>query len=358
MKNYLDYFIPKYQNAPGPLPEIEERNGIYYINGQVVGETPVSAKDPLLSLWVEGTALGKPLEIIGKGIGNFGGKILNKTSGLVKKFKNIKTPKRSDITDNFLRFADLNPSIKGMKLTDNTIYHLPNDEKLLVKELQSNGVDVYNLTREHLTEALNKRAKLLYETAPDKRHALIFPKQTSGRQVVVYDKPSEPYVGIMKTSVQEGGLEVPEIYQSYSQGTKVGRDLYDAALRSIQSEGGIGIRSADNLLDARPTLGTLKHYRDKQVIANSGVHRYMKTVNGEKVPDKVLVNQPVYKLTQPTNVNLPAKSVVFDPKIIDKNGVMYINWSDPNVLHSVIPTTFLWTGYNLNKKDNFQKANQ
>ena len=37
MKNYLDYFIPKYQNAPGELPEIKEKNGIYYINGRVVG---------------------------------------------------------------------------------------------------------------------------------------------------------------------------------------------------------------------------------------------------------------------------------------------------------------------------------
>ena len=72
MKNYLDYFIPKYQNAPGPLPEIVERNGIYYINGQVVGEKPVSGTDPVGQLWVEGAVLGKPFELGLKDLGLLG----------------------------------------------------------------------------------------------------------------------------------------------------------------------------------------------------------------------------------------------------------------------------------------------
>lgn len=364
MKNYLDYFIPKYQNAPGELPEIKEKNGIYYINGRVVGEKPLSAKDPLLSLWVEGAALGKPLEWIGRGLQAGTKFVAPKTTKAIaesigKAFSKFKKPSHinQDLTDNFLKFVNLNPEVKGLSLTDDVISYLPNDEKLLLKELQNSGVDISKLTREHLTGALNKRAKLLYETAPISRYALIFPKQTGGHQTVIYNKPQRFYVGKMNTSV-EGGLEVPELYESYELGTKVGRDLYDATLRAIEAEGGNGVKSGGNLLNAQATTNTWKHFPDKRLIDNSGVHRYMKTdAEGKQVVDKVLFRQPVYKLTKPSGTELPAKSIIFDPKIIDNRGVMRIDWTDPNVLHGILPITSLWTGYSINKKENSQKTN-
>lgn len=154
MKNYLDYFIPKYQNAPGKLPEIKEKNGIYYINGRVVGEKPLSAKDPLLSLWVEGAALGKPLEVVGKGLGYIGKRILSKI-----------TPAKT-ITDRFFKF--IGKEIPKTSITPIEFSRFEDQQqKLLLEQLEKSGVDISKVSYEDLSRALEKRMRTIYKSSPE-----------------------------------------------------------------------------------------------------------------------------------------------------------------------------------------------
>lgn len=160
MKNYLDYFVPKYQNTPGPLPEIEERNGIYYINGRVVGEKPVSGKDPLLSLWVEGTALGKPLEWAGRGLWA-GAKFVapKTTSNIVKVGKTVKEAikNRLKIKSNNIPSGQL---VKGNKIITDASgrsyqlpeYANPNTDPNIALELTQQRIE--NGGRERLKQSI------------------------------------------------------------------------------------------------------------------------------------------------------------------------------------------------------------
>lgn len=65
-------------------------------------------------------------------------------------------------------------------------------------------------------------------------------------------------------------------------------------------------------------------YNDKEILGNYGEWK------------DVGSNQSVYLLKSPTYYT-PTKSELFDPSIIDSNGVMHINWKDPNIFKVLVP---------------------
>ena len=53
---------------------------------------------------------------------------------------------------------------------------------------------------------------------------------------------------------------------------------------------------------------------------------------------KTLWNAPYWLLKSPT-FHVPTKSTIFNPQIIDKFGKMHIDWNNPDVYRTIIPTT-------------------
>lgn len=212
----------------------------------------------------------------------------------------------------------------------------------LAKQLQSEGVDLSQLSSEHLLTALNKRNALLNDLSKQQR--------------LVVTTPDNGIMGIQnKANLLEGGdnkgvIVFSEDWENTSpqkigyvhsslpkQG--IGLDLYDAAIRTANAQGYPGIQSGNLLLSADKTVHTLEHYPNKKIINNNGRWEF---------ENEIKTNMPVYQLTEPVR-NTPVKSTIFNPKIIDENGVMHIDLADPNIYKSM----FLpWMGYNLIKNSN------
>ena len=252
--------------------------------------------------------------------------------------------KKTDVTENFIKFTGI-PRITDPKigLTMNKVQNeLGGTAYYLAKQLQSEGVDLSQLSSEHLLTALNKRNALLNDLSKQQR--------------LVVTTPGKGIMGIQnKANLLEGGdnkgvIVFSEDWENTSpqkigyvhsslpkQG--IGLDLYDAAIRTANAQGYPGIQSGNLLLSADKTVHTLEHYPNKKIINNNGRWEF---------ENEIKTNMPVYQLTEPVR-NTPVKSAIFNPKIIDENGVMHIDLADPNIYKSM----FLpWMGYNLMKNSN------
>ena len=58
---------------------------------------------------------------------------------------------------------------------------------------------------------------------------------------------------------------------------------------------------------------------------------------------KTLFNQPFWLLRTPT-YDVPVKSTLFDPTIIDRFGKMHIDWNDPNIFRGIAYPTLIGAG--------------
>lgn len=125
-------------------------------------------------------------------------------------------------------------------------------------------------------------------------------------------------------------------------------------------------RTGQELNSAPKTYSVWKHFKDKELIGNHGVHSNTNMIdeavqagklkNSLELDEEVLINNieqmkgdanrrllflngPVYKLTKQSGLPTKTKSVLFDPKIIDSSGKMHVDWSNPNIFKTLLPFT-------------------
>lgn len=60
----------------------------------------------------------------------------------------------------------------------------------------------------------------------------------------------------------------------------------------------------------------------------------------------------IIKIKGKSNLPTPAKSTTFTPTIIDSNGKMQIDWSDPDLFKTVVPISILSFGTSRSEDQN------
>lgn len=151
---------------------------------------------------------------------------------------------------------------------------------------------------------------------------------STGNTGKLYENGQEK--GRIITSKNNKQLEVDGIYSSEPK-NNIGRNLYDAEVVTAKQEGLEGVVSGGNLISAEKTTSTLEHFPKKEVIRTDGIRKNSKS-------NIRSYNNPVYLLKEPSS-KVNTKSVLFKPSIIDNNGIMHIDLSNPDIYKTVIP---LW----------------
>lgn len=314
-------YIPKQQHG-GSIPQLQERNGIYYINEQVVGEKPVSGTDPVGEFIVAGEVAGPLFKLAGKGLGYVGNKIISR-------LKPAKT-----ITDRFFKFigketpkTSIQPiEFKGLR---------DQQQKLLLEELQKNGVDISKVSFEDLNRALERRMYNIQKTAPES-YTYVTPSNTWGNaNITMSDIRKGQEVGRMELLPGHGADKYIHIGDTKNLGKGahgVSEKMLNSSTNVAKSLGKEGTLTGEELASPHITVNHVwPKFTDKKLIGNYGTHYWS---NHTSLPNQT--NAPVYLIQKPTEY-IPTKSIIFNPNIIDKFGKMKINWNDADIFKTISP---------------------
>ena len=107
--------------------------------------------------------------------------------------------------------------------------------------------------------------------------------------------------------------------------------MYDAEVITARQDELEGVVSGGNLISAEKTTSTLEHFPKKEVIRTDGIRKNSKS-------NIRSYNNPVYLLKEPSS-KVNTKSILFKPSIIDNNGIMRIDLSNPDIYKTILP---LW----------------
>ena len=311
--NYLD-FIYKYQNPSQPLlstgDEEKDRN-LIHAQELYAKDQPLSGTDPVGKFYVSGVALSPVFSAIGKGISFLGRKLFTKPL--------------SQATKNLQKF--IGQSTGKVKLTEKEIEKLPKELQKEIQLLKQDGVDITQFTRWDIENAIQKRKQILQNVGNDTRIVVTEPTPT-GNTGKLYENGREK--GRIIVSKNDKQLEVDGIYSSEPK-NNIGRNLYDSEVVTAKQDGLEGVVSGGNLVSAEKTTSTLEHFPKKEIVRTDGIRKNSKS-------NIRSYNNPVYLLKEPSS-KVNTKSILFKPSIIDKNGVMHIDLSNPDIYKTVLP---LW----------------
>lgn len=311
--NYLD-FIYKYQNPSQPLlstgDEEKDRN-LIHAQELYAKDQPLSGTDPVGEFYVSGVALSPVFSAIGKGISFLGRKLFTKPL--------------SQATKNLQKF--IGQSTGKVKLTEKEIEKLPKELQKEIQLLKQDGVDITQFTRWDIENAIQKRKQILQNIGNDTRIVVTEPTPT-GNTGKLYENGREK--GRIIVSKNDKQLEVDGIYSSEPK-NNIGRNLYDSEVVTAKQDGLEGVVSGGNLVSAEKTTSTLEHFPKKEIVRTDGIRKNSKS-------NIRSYNNPVYLLKEPSS-KVNTKSILFKPSIIDKNGVMHIDLSNPDIYKTVLP---LW----------------
>lgn len=274
-------------------------------------DQPLSGTDPIGEFYVSGIALSPIFSVIGKGISFLGKKLFTKPL--------------SQTTKNLQKF--IGQSTGKVKLTEKEVEKLPKELQKEIQLLKQEGVDITQFTRWDIEKAIQKRKQLLRTVGNDTRIVVTEPTPT-GNTGKLYENGREK--GRIMTSKNDKQLEVEGIYSSEPK-NNIGRNLYDAEVITARQDGLEGIVSGGNLISAEKTTSTLEHFPKKEVIRTDGIRKNSKS-------NIRSYNNPVYLLKEPSS-KVNTKSILFKPSIIDNNGIMRIDLSNPDIYKTILP---LW----------------
>ena len=274
---------------------------------------------------------------------------------LHNKILHINTP-----TDRFYKFINQSP-------TQHTeLFKYTDLQKQQLELLKQGGVDISNISPEQLDLARRLRNITIYEQAPStyyrSNYTLDNPRFYSIFKIT--NKKPIGKIDIINpfTKQQMVDKKIPEdvinqrintpsyassigMVQNLSNGKEHGIqvNMTDATINQALQRGFKGVKSGEELLQPEKTTKMYKKYQDKIVLNNNGIYHW----NSETTN-----NNPVYLLKSPSQ-QIISKDELFDPSIIDENGKMYINWLDPNIYKTLIPT-----GLGLNFNNYVSKKNK
>ena len=274
---------------------------------------------------------------------------------LPNKILHINTP-----TDRFYKFINQSP-------TQHTeLFKYTDLQKQQLELLKQGGVDISNISPEQLDLARRLRNITIQEQAPStyyrSNYTLDNPRFYSIFKII--NKKPIGKIDIINpfTKQQMADKKIPEevinqrintpsyassigMVQNLSNGKEHGIqvNMTDAAINQSLQRGFKGVKSGEELLQPEKTTKMYKKYQDKIVLNNNGIYHW----NSETTN-----NNPIYLLKSPSQ-QIISKDELFDPSIIDENGKMYINWLDPNIYKTLIPT-----GLGLNFNNYVSKKNK
>lgn len=227
----------------------------------------------------------------------------------------------------------------------------------MAKMLQDNGVDLSKLSVSDMTTIFNKRQAELLKNAPE-RFTMVRPIGEKDFSMADFVKGRERPVGETQLVITEDGTAKMEDIVNYT------RNLEDAvhgvqerglnsAIYTSNSIGGDGVITGEIYLSAPKQYHVAQKFKDRRVVGNTGQHSNFNMVRdrvkkegsydtGMEYPAssmlelaragddqrKILMNAPFWKLGTPT-YHVPTKSTLFDPRNIDNEGNMIIDWDNP-----------------------------
>lgn len=243
-----------------------------------------------------------------------------------------------NITENFLKFVGGSgkPTSQAVPKTQ--------AQKEMYQMLEQSGVDMSKIGIEDINKALELREQQLF--ASGKRFSYQEPvthnteiiRDIDNGQEVAYIGLRKPYLTNDKGFAEDAwiqyssnprnkGLKI-DMVENLSQ-TKPGFNktyheeqerLTNSAIQVGKQQGYEGVVSGESLLSPEKTVKMYPKYKHKRVIDQNGTYNWQNHNSG--LPQQ---SGPVYMLEQPTYKTV-VKSKIFDPKIIDSNGKMKIDW--------------------------------
>ena len=269
----------------------------------------------------------------------------------------------NQVTQNLLKFLG-NSKVKGPKINPND---LSNNELMLYSILKERGVDLSKFSAQDLSTLINKRIQVLLQTKPNR--ATIVTNSVPNK-LRLNDIKDKRVVGSTTIDIEN----VPVVSETHNL-TRFLPDkqrisgTYERALnsgiQSVQSLGYPYLVSGQTLESAPLQYHVLQKFKDRNVLNYNGIHNNSQMVRppqnsiparsmldlrrADSKVHKSLIHAPVWKLNS-TEEFVPTKADVFDPSIIDSEGKMHIDWTNPNILKFLIPAGIYGTMENYNEK--------
>lgn len=319
MMNYFEY-IQKYQYPAGPLPPTGDSEKDAALARRIDlynNDRPLSGTDPVGEFYVSGVLLSPIFKGIGKGFATIGKRIFGNPT----------------ITQKVLEFVGSDST--RPRLTKEEIGTLPRVLQEEIKILESKGVDITKLSKQDLETALTKRWELLKDLSKKTRLTRSRPTAKGYEAEVLQNGENVGHISLSNSATNPR----VKMIVSTKPGEGIGKDLYDAGIKTVQQDGYQGIISGENLVSPQKTMSTWKHYPGKELLFNNG----LQSLDGTFIKET-----PVYLLNKPAGTT-PVKSILFDPTIIGKDGVMHIDLSNKNILKAATP---LWGIYQSQSRGN------
>ena len=256
----------------------------------------------------------------------------------------------SVLTERFLKFVGGHTTGEPLNIDI-----LQGAYKLQAKKLQEAGVDLSKISFQDLRNSMNKRMQEIINTAPTDRFNMIVPEKDSEIVHTIYDysKPDgNKVVGRTKIGVEDGDAHIvyTENVSNNPNIHKVEERGLNSAIQFANQTGLNGVVSGKQLLSAPKTYNVWKHFPEKEMVSNRGMHQNVNMVP-EDTPMRFITEAKemvgnskeslhfpfgsVYRLRKPSSLETKTKSTIFDPTIIDNNGKMRIDWNDPNIFKAI-----------------------
>ena len=294
----------------------------------------------------------------------------------------------NNVTDNLLKWlgrADDYVPQKPVSQVKERYFSFYPEQGRMAQIWKENGVDLSRIGVDDLEAASKKRWDELLISRSD-RHTIAKPDAEDGyflHDIIPDNNTLYGWRDIGTTQIQRdaaGNMHMRDIINN-TESVRKGKAATEhgvqerglnAAIKVANSEGGEGVVSGEWWLSAPKQQHVVQKYHDREVIGNTGQHyntnmveeRINKAVReGFPIEDdgaesfassmldlrragdierKALFNQPFWLLRTPT-YDVPVKSTLFNPTIIDKFGKMYIDWSNPNIFKGVAYPTLIGT---------------
>ena len=329
--------------------------------------TGVSMTSSLVGAGIGNKVAGEKGALVGGFVGGLAGnKAFNTARDANKNLGIVAKPFReeSDATNNFIKF--IGGHTKGALINVDRLRGL---EKHQATKLQEAGIDLSRLSMQDLQKAINLRKQELVKSAPNGRVNIIRPEAqfSNTQEILDFINDNGKFTPVGKTAVSLGDdilISNTENIATIPNVHKVEERALNSAIQLAQQTGRKGVKTGQELNSPPKTYNVWKHFNDKELIGNYGVHSNTNMIseavqagklkNSLELDEEVLINSieqmkgdanrrllflngPVYRLTKQSDLPTKTKSVLFDPKIIDSFGKMHVDWNNPNVYKVGIP---------------------
>ena len=258
------------------------------------------------------------------------------------------------ITDNLLRWLGKNEGYKpSVSVLDSNGAKLSAPEEALMRIFEENGVDLSRLSKEDLAQALKLREGEVAASAPSRYTLAKRVEAGDTPHYVLHDYSNGNKVGNTSVMIGEDG----NAHITQTRNLTRGEDnpikgVYERGLNASISigrhHGGEGVVSGKMLASAPKQYHVLQKFKDRVNLGNTGRHvNYMMfppgSLPGKEVSSLLEMRRagsafpaygsdmPTWLLKKPTS-DIPMKSNLFDPSIIDSFGRMHIDWMNRDML--------------------------